>query len=186
MRCKIFNIPIEQPGSGPDQEQKLSEFVSAANVKRVFASVANMPEGPVWSVMFFYEEGPQAVQTTRPAQTSETLPLSRREAESSGPGASLDSEMPLTREQVKWIIALKRWRADQAAKENVPLYMVAQNKWLEEIVRLPVRGMDDLMQVRGLGEWRVQKYGGKILEILGSAPAGKRTWPSNSSAYGRA
>ena len=185
MRCKIFSVPIESE-SARDREQKLNEFVSAANVKRVFASVANAPEGPMWSVMFFYEEGPQPVQTMRSAQTTQTVPLPARQAEPNKAGAPLNSEAPLTREQVKWIIALKRWRAEQAAQENVPLYMVAQNKWLEEIVRLPVRAMEDLMQVRGLGEWRIQQYGEKILEILGTAGAAKRTWPSNSSAYGRA
>jgi superfamily II DNA helicase RecQ len=185
MRCKIFSVPIESE-SALDREKKLNEFVSAANVKRVFASVANAPEGPMWSVMFFYEEGPQSVQTMRPAPATQTVPLPARQAEPNNAGVPLDSETPLTREQVKWIIALKRWRADQAAQENVPLYMVAQNKWLEEIVRLPVRGMDDLMHVRGLGEWRIQKYGEKILEILGAAGTAKCTWPSNSSAYGRA
>lgn len=185
MRCKIFSVPIES-GSSPDRERKLNEFLSATNVKRVFASVANAPEGPIWSAMFFYDEDLPAVQTARAGQTTQSVPLPARAPEASGPRAPVESEAPLNREQVKWIIALKRWRAEQAAQENVPLYMVAQNKWLEEIVRLPVRRMDDLIQVRGLGEWRVQKYGEKILEILSSAASTKRAWPSNSSAYGRA
>jgi ATP-dependent DNA helicase RecQ len=84
------------------------------------------------------------------------------------------------------MIALKKWRADQAASEGVPLYMVAQNKWLEEIVRMPARALDDLMKVRGLGEWRVQKYGAKILEILNTPNAAKRSWPGPSYSAGRA
>ncbi len=185
MRCKIFSVPIESD-SAPDRERKLNEFLSATNVKRVFASVANAPEGPIWSAMFFYEDDLPAFHTARAAESTQSIPLPASAPEASGPRAPVESETPLNREQVKWIIALKRWRAEQAAQENVPLYMVAQNKWLEEIVRMPARAMDDLMQVRGLGEWRVQKYGERILKILSSAASAKRTWPSNSSAYGRA
>jgi len=64
--------------------------------------------------------------------------------------------------------------------------MVAQNRWLEEMVRMPVRTVDDLAKVKGLGEWRVQKYGAKIVEILSAASAARRSWPSSSYAAGRA
>jgi superfamily II DNA helicase RecQ len=185
MRCKIFSVPIDSE-TGLDRERKLNDFLRATNVKRVFASIANQPEGPIWSVMFFYDEGAQAEPATRAAQTLSTHsspPISARAGQeiSPGPGAPLDSGPPLSSEQVKWVIALKRWRADQAAQEGVPLYMVAQNRWLEEIVRMPARGLDDLLKVRGLGEWRVQKYGTKILETMNAANAAKRSWPPSSS-----
>src|ERR1039458_8030181 len=185
MRCKIFSVPIESE-TALDRERKLNDFLSATNVKRVFASLANQPEGPIWSVMFFYDDGAQAAPTTRAAQTLSTRtsqPISTQTGQEipAGPGAPLDSGPPLSGEQVKWVIALKRWRADQAAQEGVPLYMVAQNRWLEEIVRMPARGLDDLMKVRGLGEWRVQKYGTKILETMNAANAAKRSWPPSSS-----
>ena len=145
MQCKIFSVPVGSE-QALDRERKLNDFLGTTDVKRIFASLANQPEGPIWSVLFFYEGD----------------------------------------EQVKSIVALKKWRADQAEQENVPLYMVAQNKWLEDIVRMPVRTLDDLGKVRGLGEWRVQKYGAKIVEVLNAATAAKRTWPSSSYSAGRA
>ena len=168
MQCKIFSVPLES-AKGLDSEPKLNDFLNATNVKRVFASIANQPEGPVWSVLFFYEDGAQMTQKT-PAS----------------PDATVDLNTPLTGEQVRSIVALKKWRSDQAALESVPLYMVAQNKWLEEFVRMPVRTLDDLKKVRGLGEWRVQKYGAKIVEILSAANGARRTWPASSYAAGRA
>jgi ATP-dependent DNA helicase RecQ len=98
----------------------------------------------------------------------------------------VDSGTPLTGEQVRWIVALKKWRTDAAAQEGVPLCMVAQNKWLEEIVRMPARTLDDLKKVNGFGEWRVQKYGGRIVEILNTANAARRSWPASSYTAGRA
>jgi superfamily II DNA helicase RecQ len=167
MRCKVFSIPLE-PEAALDRERKLNDFLDATNVKRVFASLANHPEGPMWSVLFFYEDGAQATQKT---------PASHE--------ATMDTSTPLTGEQVKSIIALKKWRADQATLEGVPLYMVAQNKWLEEMVRMPVRTLDDLVKVRGLGEWRVKKYGAKILEVVNTANTTRPPWPASSYSAGR-
>ena len=168
MRCKIFTVPLSSQGAF-EGERQLSDFVNFHNVKRVFASVVNPPEGPAWSVLFFYE-GDEQPAATAPAK-SEAAP---------------EFTPPLTGEQVRGMIALKKWRADQASQEGVPLYMVAQNKWLEEIVRLPVKGMDDLTKVRGLSGWRVQKYGPKILEALNAGNAAKRTWQGPSYSPGRA
>ncbi len=174
MQCKVFSLPLE-PEALSEKERKLNEFLKATRVKRVFASMANSQKGDLWTVMFFYDESESAFEALEPRQSSQTIqPIPGQgtsapgfNASSAAPAPPLDASTPLTGEQVKWIIALKRWRADQAAQEGVPLYMVAQNKWLEEIVRMPARGMQDLLRVRGLGEWRAKKYGTRILETLG-------------------
>jgi superfamily II DNA helicase RecQ len=196
MQCKIFTVPLDSEGAMA-KERNLNEFLAATEVKRVFASIANQPQGPVWSILFMYDEGAQKVQTLPAAQPMRTTqaaqaahavqPMPTAQQSTASAGAPVDAGPVLTAEQVKWIVALKRWRADQAAAEGVPLYMVAQNKWLEDIVRMPARNLDDLMNVRGLGEWRVQKYGTKILEALTAANAARRSWGSSSSySAGRA
>ena len=179
MQCKIFSVPLGSE-EALDRERKLNDFLGATNVKRIFANLANQPEGSMWSVLFFYEDGAPVTQKT-PASPVEAAIADRRTSD-----APLDPGTPLTGEQVRWIVALKKWRADAAALEGVPLYMVAQNKWLEDIVRMPVKTLDDLKKVRGLGEWRVQKYGAKIVEILNTANAAKRSWPASSYSAGRA
>src|SRR5271157_4375199 len=167
MRCKIFSVPLESEKAF-EKERKLNDFLGATNVKRVFASLANQPEGPLWSVLFLYEDE---------AQVTQKAPAS--------PGVTMDPGTPLTGEQVKSIIALKKWRADAAAQEGVPLYMVAQNRWLEEMVKIPVRSLDDLKKVTGFNEWRVQKYGPRIVEILNSTAATRRSLPSATYSAGR-
>jgi len=168
MRCKIFSVPLESE-KALDRERLLNDFLDTTNVKRVFASIANQREGPTWSVLFFYDEAAMATQKT-PAN----------------PDATLDQGTSLTGEQVRLIIALKKWRADAAALEGVPLYMVAQNRWLEEIVRMPAKTLDDLKKVSGFGEWRVKKYGAKIIETLSAASSVRRSWPAASGFAGRA
>jgi superfamily II DNA helicase RecQ len=168
MQCKVFSVPAGGERAF-DSERKLNDFLGATNVKRIFASLASQPEGPMWSVLFFYEDGapvPQKAAVT-PAQ----------------PPAS---GVTLTGEQGRWIIALKKWRSDQAATEGVPLYMVSQNKWLEDMVRMPARTVDDLKKITGFGEWRVQKYGAKIVEILNAANAARNSRPTSSYSAGTA
>ena len=183
MRCKIFSVPLES-GQALERERKLNDFLGATNVKRVFASLANQPEGPMWSVLFFYEEGAQVTEKT-PAGYSYNQAPQVTQKTAGNHDAPMDASVPLTGAQVKSIVALKKWRADQTAQEGVPLYMVAQNRWLEDMVRMTGRTLDDLMKVKGLGEWRVQKYGAKILEVLNTANAARRSWPTSSYSAGR-
>ena len=143
MRCKIFTVPLDSE-AGLDGERKMDGFMDTNNVKRIFASLANQPKGPVWSVLFFYEgEAPVMRQTVAsPSVAAGTnYPPSNK---------AIDPGTPLTGEQVRSIIALKKWRADPAAPEGVPLYMVAQNRWLEEMVRMPARTLDDLKKIAGI------------------------------------
>ncbi len=179
MQCKVFNVPVNSE-DGHGKERRLNEFLGATNVKRVFASLANSPEGPVWSVLFLYEGGAEVAQK-EPVSSSVQTNADNRKADAASPSGA-----QLTGDQVRSVVALKKWRADQAAQEGVPLYMVAQNKWLEEMVRIPVRTAVDLLKVQGLGEWRVKKYGARIVEILNAAESPKRSWPSSSYAAGRA
>lgn len=175
MRCKVFTVPVESEPA-LDHERVMNDFLSTTNVKRVFASLANQPKGATWSILFFYE-GDGRVTQKAPANYTATVADDRRL-----PEGGTDASLPLTSEQVKAILALKKWRTDQAAQEGVPLYMVAQNRWLEDMVRLPVRAVDDLTKIRGLGEWRIQKYGAKIIEIMNASNAGRRSWP-NATPY---
>jgi superfamily II DNA helicase RecQ len=179
MRCKIFTVPVDLEAA-LDGERRIDAFMDANNVKRVFASLANQHNGPVWSVLFFYDGSVPATQRAAAGPsvaTGSALPTSNR---------ATDSATPLSGAEVKSIIALKKWRSDVAAQEGVPLYMVAQNRWLEDMVRIPVRTLDDLKKVPGFSEWRVQKYGPRIVEILSAPSATRGSWPASSYSAGRA
>lgn len=171
MRCKSFTLPLDAEAA-LDCERKIDGFMNANNVKRIFASLANPPEGPAWSVLFLYEGEAPAAQPPSPGTTA------AYERRPSSPVA--DAGVSLSGAEVKSILALKKWRADAAAVEGVPLYMVAQNRWLEEMVRMPAKTLDDLRKIGGFSEWRVQKYGPRIVEILNSANAARRSWSASS------
>jgi len=179
MRCKVFTVSLDSQ-TALEQQRKIESFMDANNVKRIFASFASQPEGPIWSVLFFYEGGDSGIRQTSAGPSvaaGSDRPMPNR---SMGPGVTLNPT------EVKSVIALKRWRAEAAAQEGVPVYMVAQNRWLEEMVRIPVRTLDDLKKVAGFSEWRVQKYGPRIVEILNTGSSLRRTWPNPPYSAGRA
>jgi len=182
MRCKVFSIPIGG-GTAPEPERNLNEFLGATKVKLTFASLAGAPASPFWSVLCFFEEGAQVAPKDAPVTNR---PVAASSAASVGPTPPVQPGVALTREQVRMIVALKKWRANEAALANVPLYKVAQNRWLEEIVQMPAKSLDDLKKVAGMGEWRVQKYGAKILEVLSATSAAKSQWPASSYSAGQA
>jgi hypothetical protein len=51
---------------------------------------------------------------------------------------------------------------------------------------MPARTVDDLKKITGFGEWRVQKYGAKIVEILNAANAARNSRPTSSYSAGTA
>ena len=189
MKCKLVNIPLESSATS-EKEGQLNEFLAAAPVKRIFASVANSPQGPLWSVLCFFEEGASVTgKASARAQVSlgaagSLIDVPEPQDAGASRGVSPEPANPLTREQIKSIMALKKWRAEQAAHEGVPLYMVAQNRWLEDVVRMPAKTVNDLQKVPGLGEWRVRKYGDKMLQVLNTAIAGAGAWPAASPPTG--
>ncbi len=68
---------------------------------------------------------------------------------------------------------LREWRQVQAAAENVELYRILQNDTINLISELLPETNIDLLDIKGLGPKKVQKYGQSILDIVikASVPA---------------
>lgn len=64
--------------------------------------------------------------------------------------------------------ALKAWRTDKATMENVPAYVIMNNRTLEDIVSVKPTTKKELLHVQGMGKKRVDVYGDEILGIINS------------------
>jgi ATP-dependent exoDNAse (exonuclease V) alpha subunit len=62
--------------------------------------------------------------------------------------------------------ALKKWRAAQAAQENVPAYIIAHNKTLEQVAARKPQTTEELLGIPGFGAKRVEKYGAGIIKTV--------------------
>jgi ATP-dependent DNA helicase PIF1 len=62
--------------------------------------------------------------------------------------------------------ALKNWRAARATAENLPAYIIAHNKTLEQVAARKPQTEQELLGVPGFGAKRVEKYGPEILKVV--------------------
>ncbi len=63
---------------------------------------------------------------------------------------------------------LRDLRAALAESEGVELYRVFQNVTIEEICEKQPKSSEELLLIKGMGEKKVKKYGGKILQLVNS------------------
>lgn len=61
---------------------------------------------------------------------------------------------------------LKLWRKSKAIKENIKPYIIFSDSSLISIVNRLPKSIEELLQVRGVGEKKVEKYGDEILKLL--------------------
>ena len=61
---------------------------------------------------------------------------------------------------------LQDWRRERADRDAVPAYVVAPNATLTEIARRRPADPGELVEIKGFGPTRVEKYGDEILAIL--------------------
>ena len=60
---------------------------------------------------------------------------------------------------------LRVWRKERAEKEGVPVFIIATNSELANIVRNVPTTLEALKEVRGFGKGKVRKYGQDILAV---------------------
>lgn len=76
--------------------------------------------------------------------------------------------------------ALKQWRREAAAKEGVPPFMIFFDATLRDIANARPASVEDLLDVKGIGAAKGNKYGQAIIRII-SEHAGQERSGSQSS-----
>ncbi len=175
MKSKVFNIHLENDFD----ETALNNFLENVTLNQVFASIVNS-ESPFWSVLILYEDKtasspqksrrPETIETPYTPNTfvADTAKLNAPKRETASVGLAADP-VKLSAEQEKSYNALRNWRNERASQDGVPPYLIAHNDSLIQMATLPIATREDLLQVKGLGEKRVQKYGDEILRILSAS-----------------
>ncbi|MCB0327749.1 MAG: ATP-dependent DNA helicase RecQ, partial [Bdellovibrionales bacterium] len=64
---------------------------------------------------------------------------------------------------------IKTWRKNFADSKDIPAFMVFSNKTLLDLVIQNPQNLDELKQVYGLGEHKVDLFGSQLLELMGSS-----------------
>jgi ATP-dependent DNA helicase RecQ len=76
---------------------------------------------------------------------------------------------PPTPESEDLTAKLKEWRAAEAKRLGVPAYFVLQDRTLNSVALSRPANLNQLLAIDGIGPAKVEKFGGAILSICGSA-----------------
>ena len=103
-----------------------------------------------------------AVSRLRLIRTDSIGPVTYRQlmARFGNAGAALaEADVPLFE-------ALRAWRADLAREQGVPAYVILHDKTLRELAARRPASQADLLDVPGIGQAKVDRYGETLLQLL--------------------
>ncbi len=60
----------------------------------------------------------------------------------------------------------REWRRETAQKEGIPVFIIATNKQLLQLVKSCPRSLEALRQLHGFGKKKIERYGKTILDMI--------------------
>ncbi len=136
---KIITIPFD-PASEGFHEERLNQFALKNRVTHYRPEFFQNGAKPYWTVFLEYD------------------PVLEK--------APSDLMSGLTQQQRQLFDHLRVWRKERAAKDGVPVYIVAANKELSDIVQLAPKSLEALKDVKGFGRGKIAKYGKELLDRI--------------------
>ena len=61
---------------------------------------------------------------------------------------------------------IKNWRRERAYKEKIKPYIIFSDATIIEIVNKQPKDIHELMNIRGIGEKKINKYGTDIINLI--------------------
>ena len=142
MSVKIITVPFD-PEKEVFQDETLSQFLTNKRVHTLHPQFFQNQGRPYWTVFVEYE----AVLSK-----AETLPAKE---------VLNDTQQALFRK-------LREWRKEKADRDGVPVFILATNIQLEQIViRMPT-SLEAIRQIQGFGKKKVEQHGRDILALVQS------------------
>ncbi len=154
MAFQSFRIPVR---SSEWAESELNNFLANRRVLCVDRRWVDQGENSFWAVLVDYLDSPTG---------------SSRAAVATASKRKIDYKEVLSPADFEEFAQLRVLRKELAAIDGVALYNVFTNEQLAQIVQSKARSMEDLKQISGIGDARVNKYGARALELLTTKTGG--------------
>ncbi len=147
MAFKFFIIPVRDANAA---EAELNAFLGRHKVLSVDRRWVEQGTDSFWSVCVDYLTGSvPSAQVGGPAR------------------GKVDYKEVLKPEDFAMFAKLREWRKDVAKQEAVPVYTIFTNEQLAQMVEKRVATKSELEKITGVGDSRVERYGARVLELLG-------------------
>jgi len=135
---RILTIPFD-PAKQLFPDDELNRFLLSKHVKEMRAAFFQMDSRPYWTVYIEYD--PVLEETREP-------------------------EEGLSEAQRLLFQRLREWRKDKADREGIPVFIIAKNSQLVQIVRRAPMTLEALRQIDGFGKKKMERHGKEIIDIL--------------------
>ncbi len=145
MKYRFFHIPVRDPHGA---EAELNSFCSQHRIVSVEKQFVANGDNSCWSLCLEWvaHEGPLAKPST--------------------PRSKVDYKEVLNKTDFTLFAELRNLRKEIAEREGVPPYVIFTNEQLADIVRLRVTTKAALLELKGVGAGRVDKYGALFLSRM--------------------
>lgn len=139
MPVRIITVPFD-PAHDLFQDDELSKFLLNKRVKTLRPEFFQHEGRAYWSVFVEYESAlsPAAARDTHALSEPQQLLYQR----------------------------LREWRKETAERDGIPVFLIATNSQLTEIIKQTPHSLDALRQIRGFGKKKLTRYGTQIVELL--------------------
>lgn len=77
-----------------------------------------------------------------------------------------DDTLLITQNRHKLFDELKKWRSDEARKQQVPPYIIFHDSVLREVALCNPQTLKNFKDIKGVGNMKLEHYGLKLLEII--------------------
>jgi superfamily II DNA helicase RecQ len=153
MQLKFFTIPLHaaEPAAGD-----LNTFLAATRILAIDRQFVADGANSAWAVCVTFDQGLAA-------------PAAGRAASAAARRGKVDFKDILSDPEFAVFARLRARRKELADAEGVPAYALFTNEQLAEMVQRRVLSATELRAIAGVGESRVDKYGGDFLRILAEA-----------------
>ena len=142
MQVRVFSIRLDTAFLEYDQQQ-LNAFLTSVTFKKSSTQFVENDEAH-WSVIVHYESEEQE----KPAR------LERKSFE----------DLNLKDKQVYGY--LNQWRAEKSEAMKLKKYMICHNSELIDLAVYKPSNLDELLQIKGFGKQKAERFGEDILSIL--------------------
>ena len=158
MQIKAFTLPIHADST---IESEMNTFLKTHKVINIRKEFVNNPDNLCWCFLVEYvvEESGHLKQSKAIKNT-------------------IDYKEILSPDDFSVYAKIREWRKDVAEKNGIQLYAIMNNEQMATIAQEKITSLDKLMQVPGIGEQRIKKYGNDIIGIMKNIL--KVTQPENS------
>ncbi len=139
MKVKMFKIAMMSEGKQNEDMLVLNSFLATNRIDHLESSLVKQ-DATFWSVMVFYGVKKES------KKKEEWIVLTEKEK----------------------IIAdhIRNWRNQEADKDGTPPYIILNSKTIRNLARSGVSNKFDLLDVNGVGQKKMERYGDQIMNIL--------------------